>query len=75
MVSNPTTLSDALATIPRSLTALVYQRRSLRTARKFAQSFFLSREVDLRPLIKFRDPKMALSRTVSKFQRERPISR
>ncbi|KAI5124191.1 hypothetical protein M0805_005042 [Coniferiporia weirii] len=74
-VPKPVTLTDALATVPRALTALVYQRRSLPTARKFVHSYFLSRDVDLRPLIKFRDPKMALSRTVSKFQRERPISR
>ncbi|EJD07413.1 ribonuclease III [Fomitiporia mediterranea MF3/22] len=72
---HPTTLNDALATIPRALTALVYQRRSLPLARKFVHSYFLSRDLDLRPLIKFRDPKMALARTVSKFQRERPISR
>ncbi|KAH8116278.1 ribonuclease III [Phellopilus nigrolimitatus] len=74
-VPNPVTLTDALATIPRALTALVYQSRSLPTARKFVHSYFLSRDVDLRPLLKFRDPKMALSRTVSKFQRDRPISR
>ncbi len=74
-LTQPLTINDALATIPRALTALVYQQRSLLTARKFAHSFFLSREVDLRPLLKFRDPKMALSLTVSKFQRERPISR
>ncbi|KAL5537041.1 MRPL3 [Sanghuangporus sanghuang] len=71
----PVTLSEALATVPRALTALVYQKRSLPLARKFAHSYFLHRELDLRPLIKFRDPKMALARTVSKFQRERPLSR
>lgn len=75
LLTKALTINDALATIPRALTALVYQQRSLLTARKFAHSFFLSREVDLRPLLKFRDPKMALSLTVSKFQRDRPISR
>lgn len=74
-VTEPPTINDALATIPRALTALVYQHRSLLIARKFAHSFFLSREVDLRSFLKFRDPKMALSLTVSKFLRERPISR
>ncbi|THH01774.1 hypothetical protein EW145_g6858 [Phellinidium pouzarii] len=74
-VPNPVTLNDALATIPRALTALVYQKRSLPITRKFVQSYFLSRDIDLRQLIKFRDPKMALSRTVSKFKRERPVSR
>lgn len=68
-------LKDALASIPRSLTALVYHHRSLSTTRKFVHSFFLSREVDLRPIIKFRDPKLALFRTVQKFRKERPVSR
>ncbi|EGN96600.1 hypothetical protein SERLA73DRAFT_93122 [Serpula lacrymans var. lacrymans S7.3] len=67
--------SDALASIPRALTAMVYQERSLSSARKFAQSFFLSRDVDLRSMIKFRDPKRALTETVVKFNRDRPKSR
>lgn len=67
--------TDALASIPRALTALVYQHRSLPLARKFVEAFFLSREVDLRTMIKFQDPKRALSDTVKKFGRERPISR
>ena len=75
MDTHPISITDALATIPRALTALVYQHRSLLTARKFAHSYFLGRDVDLRQFIKFRDPKMALSLTVNKFQRERPISR
>ncbi|KAH9945711.1 60S ribosomal protein L3 [Amylocystis lapponica] len=66
---------DALSSVPRALTALVYQHRSLLTARKFAHKFFLSRTVDLRSMIKFRDPKLALLETVTKFGRERPISR
>ncbi|KAG6327475.1 hypothetical protein ID866_11614, partial [Astraeus odoratus] len=67
--------SDALASIPRALTALVYQERSLASARKFVNSFFLTRQVDLRVMLKFRDPKRALMETVAKFQRERPKSR
>ncbi|KIJ65673.1 hypothetical protein HYDPIDRAFT_110817 [Hydnomerulius pinastri MD-312] len=67
--------TDALASIPRALTALVYQERSLSSARKFVQSFFLSRQVDLRAMLKFRDPKRALMETVAKFGRERPKSR
>jgi large subunit ribosomal protein L44 len=66
---------DALASIPRALTALIYHHRSIITARKFVHAFFLSRDVDLRSLIKFRDPKLALSNTVDKFGRERPVSR
>jgi large subunit ribosomal protein L44 len=38
-------------------------------------AFFLSRDVDLRSMIKFRDPKKALTETVKKFGRERPVSR
>jgi large subunit ribosomal protein L44 len=59
----------------RSLVALIYQRRSLSSAREFAHQFFLSREVDLRKMLKFRDPKVALTETVAKFGREKPISR
>ncbi|KAF8449024.1 ribonuclease III domain-containing protein [Boletus edulis BED1] len=73
--SPPLLHSDALASIPRALTALVYQERSLSTARKFAHSFFLARHVDLRTMLKFRDPKRALMETVAKFGRERPKSR
>jgi len=67
--------SDALASVPRAITALIYQKRSLASARKFVKSFFLTREIDLRGMIKFRDPKKALAEMVAKFNRERPKSR
>ncbi|KAH9995128.1 hypothetical protein BJV77DRAFT_992700 [Russula vinacea] len=66
---------DALSSITRSLVALIYQRRSLSSARKFTHEFFLGREVDLRKMLKFRDPKVALTETVAKFGREMPVSR
>ncbi|KAH9074840.1 hypothetical protein EDB83DRAFT_2287488 [Lactarius deliciosus] len=66
---------DALSSIPRSLVALIYQRSSFSSARKFAHQFFLGREVDLRKMLKFRDPKVALTETVTKFGREKPVSR
>ncbi|PSR76134.1 hypothetical protein PHLCEN_2v8632 [Hermanssonia centrifuga] len=66
---------DAMSSIPRALVALVYQHSSLLTARTFVHKFFLSREIDLRNMIKFRDPKKALLDTVAKFGRERPVSR
>ena len=66
---------DALSSITRSLVALIYQRRSLSSARKFAHQFYLSREVGLRKMLKFRDPKVALTETVAKFGREMPVSR
>jgi large subunit ribosomal protein L44 len=67
--------TDALASIPRAIVALVYQHRCLLSARKFTEAFFLSREIDLRSMLKFRDPKRALLETVTKFKRERPKSR
>ncbi|THH12984.1 hypothetical protein EW146_g7189 [Bondarzewia mesenterica] len=66
---------DALGSIPRALTALIYQQRSLPTARSFVHSFFLSRDIDIRSMIKFRDPKVNLVETVAKFGREKPVSR
>ncbi|KAG6890097.1 hypothetical protein C0995_012047 [Termitomyces sp. Mi166 len=67
--------SDALASVPRALTALVYEKRSLLSARQFVHSYFLSREIDLRGMIKFRQPKKALVEMVKKLDREYPKSR
>jgi large subunit ribosomal protein L44 len=67
--------SEALSSIPRALTALVYNHYGLPTARKFVHSFFMSRQVDLRPMLKFTDPKKALQDTVYKYGRPRPVSR
>ncbi|EDR14110.1 mitochondrial 54S ribosomal protein YmL3 [Laccaria bicolor S238N-H82] len=67
--------TDALASVPRALTALVYQQRSLFSARKFVHSYFLSRQIDLRGMLKFLDPKKALLEMVKKFDREKPKSR
>ncbi|KAJ6493688.1 ribonuclease III domain-containing protein [Mycena vitilis] len=71
----PLQRSDALASIPRALTALIYQHRSLPSARQFVHSYFLSREVDVRAMIKFVDPKKALKEMVAKFGRDPPKSR
>jgi len=67
--------SDALASIPRSLTGLIYRERSLLAAREFVHSYFLSRQVDLRGMIKFYNPKKSLLEMVQKYQREPPKSR
>lgn len=67
--------ADALASIPRSLTALIYQKHSLPYARKFVHSYFLARQVDLRAMLKFLDPKKALKEMVYRFGREPPKSR
>ena len=47
----------------------------MEAAKKFAHDHFLSRDVDLRAMIKLANPKKALSLTVEKFGRERPVSR
>jgi len=44
-------------------------------AKKFAHDYFLSRDIDLRAMIKLANPKKALALTVEKFGRERPVSR
>ncbi|KAJ3508729.1 hypothetical protein NLJ89_g5596 [Agrocybe chaxingu] len=67
--------ADAMASIPRSLTALIYQERSMDVARKFVHSYFLSRKVDLQAMLKFVNPKKALMELVQKYNRESPKSR
>jgi len=47
----------------------------METAKKFAHDYFLSRDVDLRAMIKLDNPKKALALTVDKFGREKPVSR
>lgn len=64
-----------MASIPRSLTGLIYQERSLTDARTFVHKLFLTRQVDLRPLLKFSNPKKALLEMVRKYNREDPKSR
>jgi large subunit ribosomal protein L44 len=66
---------EALSSVARALTALVYQERSMEAAKKFAHDYFLSRDIDLRAMIKLANPKKALALTVEKFGREKPVSR
>jgi large subunit ribosomal protein L44 len=68
-------LDDALASIPRSIVAVLYQDKSIDAARRFFNDHFMSREFDMRSLLRFRDPKLALAKTVSLFKREPPKSR
>ncbi|KDR65727.1 hypothetical protein GALMADRAFT_260136 [Galerina marginata CBS 339.88] len=67
--------ADAMASIPRSLTGLIYKERSLPSAREFVHTYFLSRQIDLRGMLKFYNPKKALLEMVRKYQREPPKSR
>lgn len=64
-----------MASIPRSLTALIYQERSLPAAREFVHTYFLSRQVDVRAMLKFFNPKKSLLEMVQKYGRELPKSR
>ncbi|KAG8982648.1 hypothetical protein FRB90_006655, partial [Tulasnella sp. 427] len=66
---------EAYASAVRSIVALTYQHLSIGHARDLVHKYFLSREVDLRPLIKFRNPTQALQETVKTFGREKPVSR
>ncbi|KAG9088562.1 hypothetical protein FRC06_001973 [Ceratobasidium sp. 370] len=67
---------DAIASIARALTGLIYHAAgSMDDARAFVHAHFLSREFDLRSLLKFSNPKMALVNAVRKYQREPPTSR
>ena len=47
----------------------------MEAAKKFAHDYFMSRDIDLRAMIKLANPKKALALTVEKFGRERPVSR
>ncbi|KAF9453517.1 60S ribosomal protein L3 [Macrolepiota fuliginosa MF-IS2] len=71
----PVMHSDALASVPRAITALIYQHRSLPSARQFVHSYFLTRKIDIQSMLKFVDPKKALLEMVHKFGREKPVSR
>ncbi|QRV89506.1 ribonuclease III [Ceratobasidium sp. AG-Ba] len=66
---------DAVASAVRAITGLVYNAGSIEDAREFVHAHFLSREFDLRSLLKFGDPKLALINAVRKYQREPPVSR
>ena len=66
---------EALSSVARALIALIYQERSMEAAKKFAHDYFLSRDVNLRAMIKLANPKKALALTVEKFGREKPVSR
>ncbi|CAE6519331.1 unnamed protein product [Rhizoctonia solani] len=68
---------NALASVTRAIVGLVYHSNgsSMEEARKFVHAHFLSRELDIRPLLKYSDPKLALINTVRKYQRDPPISR
>ncbi|KAG8934673.1 hypothetical protein FRC02_009500 [Tulasnella sp. 418] len=71
----PVLHSDAYASVPRSIVALAYQYGSLDHARELVHKVFLSRKVDLKSFVKFRNPMEALVDTALMFGREKPKSR
>ncbi|KAB5594882.1 60S ribosomal protein l3 [Ceratobasidium theobromae] len=81
MSSSPTRQAiyheDAMASVARAVVGLVYHAHgsSIDEARKFVHAHFLSREFDMRALLKFGDPKLMLIHTTRKYQREPPVSR
>ncbi|KAF8754078.1 Ribonuclease III [Rhizoctonia solani] len=77
LTKRPIYHDDALASVARAIVGLVYHANgsSVEKAREFVHAHFLSRELDIRPLLKYSDPKLALIHTVRKYQREPPVSR
>ncbi|KAF8717763.1 Ribonuclease III, partial [Rhizoctonia solani] len=77
LTKKPIYHDDALASVTRAIVGLVYHANgsSVEKAREFVHAHFLSRELDIRPLLKYSDPKLALIHTVRKYQREPPVSR
>ncbi|ELU40162.1 60S ribosomal protein L3 [Rhizoctonia solani AG-1 IA] len=72
LTKRPIYHDDALASVARAIVGLVYHANgsSVEKAREFVHAHFLSRELDIRPLLKYSDPKLALIHTVRKYQRD-----
>lgn len=66
---------DVAADAMRALTAVIFQEQGLSSARNFINSHFLSRSLNLAPLLKFNDPKFALASTCAKYGKQPPQSR
>ncbi|PWZ03768.1 ribonuclease III [Testicularia cyperi] len=66
---------DVGADAMRALVAVVFQELGLSAARRFVTSHLLNRKLDLAKLLKFLDPKRALSQTCAKYGKDLPQSR
>lgn len=66
---------DVAADAMRALVAVIFQEQGLSAARHFITSHFLSRSLNLASLLKFNDPKHALSSTCAKYAKQPPQSR
>ncbi|TKY85534.1 hypothetical protein EX895_005696 [Sporisorium graminicola] len=66
---------DVAADAMRALVAVIFQEQGLSAARHFVTSHFLNRSLNLAGLLKFNDPKRALSSTCAKYGKQPPQSR
>lgn len=66
---------DVAADAMRAIVAVIFQEQGLSAARNFVTSHFLSRGFNLSALLKFNDPKHALSSTCAKYGKSPPQSR
>lgn len=66
---------DVAADAMRALVAVIFQEQGLSAARRFVTSHFLHRSLNLARLLKFNDPKRALSSTCAKYGKQPPQSR
>ncbi|EIM19277.1 ribonuclease III [Wallemia mellicola CBS 633.66] len=58
---------DAMSSLSKSIVGLILKHKGIKSAYYFTQSFFLSRSIDLRALLKFDNPVTVLSHTAKKF--------
>ncbi|KAG0047443.1 hypothetical protein BGZ83_007501 [Gryganskiella cystojenkinii] len=63
------------ASVVRSIVGALYADQGAMKAREFVHAHFLSRELDLTPLLKIEDPKLNLSFLMKRLNRERPVAR
>ncbi|KAJ9479504.1 54S ribosomal protein L3, mitochondrial [Pseudozyma hubeiensis] len=66
---------DVSADAMRAIIAVIFQEQGLSSARSFVTSHFLTRGLNLASLLKFIDPKHALSSTCAKYGKQPPQSR
>ncbi|KAI8986043.1 ribonuclease III domain-containing protein [Pilobolus umbonatus] len=67
--------STVLASCMNAIVGAIYQDKGLDAAKKFVHDFILSREVDLQPLLKVKEPKRTLSALLRKMGKEEAVSR
>ena len=63
------------ASVVRAIVGALYADQGALRAREFVHAHFLSRELDLRPLLKIEDPKLHMSFLMKRLDRERPVAR